>query len=301
VTARYHDASAFRASLDDRIKNTSRQTGTPHDRLRKNVAFHRLVARFIATDDDRWALKGGVALLWRVAADVRTTRDVDANWSGTSEDLEVFLDEIVGRDVGDWFAFEIGPPRPLSGETEGGFRFGVTARLAGREFTAFHLDVNLISDERPVARVPIHLAMLAFAELADLDVPMITVGHQIAEKLHAVARSYAGGPSSRAKDAYDSMLYAQVGQLPSAGDLREAVDDTFAIRDTLVSTTAPPLPSSCHSELESLLADYPIPGVDGVSELERAWQRLWGALLDNSAPDAARWDAATMSWSRPAR
>jgi Nucleotidyl transferase AbiEii toxin, Type IV TA system len=301
VTARYHDASAFRASLDDRINNTNRQTGTPHDRLRKNVAFHRLVARFIAAEDDRWALKGGVALLWRVAADVRTTRDVDANWAGTNEDLEAFLDEVVARDLGDWFGFAIGPPRALSGETEGGFRFAVTARLAGREFTAFHLDINLVSDERPVERVPIHLAMLAFAELADLEVPMITVAHQVAEKLHAVARSYSGGPSSRAKDAYDSMLYAQASQLPSAGEIREAVVDTFAIRDTPVPTTAPPLPSSWHLELELLLSDYPIPGVDGVSELERAWQRLWGPVLDNSVPDAARWDAATMSWATPAR
>ena len=29
----------------------------------------------MAVDDERWALKGGVALLWRVAADARATRD----------------------------------------------------------------------------------------------------------------------------------------------------------------------------------------------------------------------------------
>lgn len=77
----FENAEAFRASVEQRIRNASRVSGTPHDRLRKDIAFNRLVARFVAARDDRWALKGGVALLWRVASDARMTRDVSP-WSG---------------------------------------------------------------------------------------------------------------------------------------------------------------------------------------------------------------------------
>lgn len=148
TVGRFEDAEAFRASLEQRIRNAAEETGTPHDRIRKDVAFHRLVARFVAAGDDRWAIKGGVALLWRVGAEARATRDVDANWRGTIEDLNVFLDKVLDREAADWFEFEVSAPRPLQGETEGGLRFGVTVRLDGRQFAAFRLDVNLTTDAR---------------------------------------------------------------------------------------------------------------------------------------------------------
>ena len=296
MTGRYEDAEAFRSSLDQRIRNASPETGTPHDRLRKDVAFHRLVARFVAANDDRWAIKGGVALLWRVAAAARATRDVDANWLGTSDDLEAFLDRAVENDAGDWFEFEISPPRPLQGETEGGLRFGVTARLAGREFAAFRLDVNFTTDPRPIESVPVHLPLLEFAGLADLVVPMISTSQQLAEKLHAVTRTYSGGDSSRAKDAYDSLLFAQAGTIPTAGLLRRAVVETFAIRNTQLPIAPPDLPRAWTEVLRSLLADFPLPGVQTVKELNTGWMRLWEPILDGSALDSTRWDPAAQSW-----
>ena len=296
MTGHYEDAEAFRSSLEQRIRNASRETGTPHDRLRKDVAFHRLVAQFIAANDDRWAIKGGVALLWRVTADARATRDVDANWLGTTDDLEVFLDRVVENDVGDWFEFEISPPRPLEGETEGGLRFGVAARLAGREFAAFRLDVNFTTDARPIEPVPVHLPLLEFAGLADLVVPMISTAQQLAEKLHAVTRTYSGGDSSRAKDAYDSLLLAQAGTAPAAGLLRSAVVETFAIRNTQVPIAPPNLPRAWTEVLRSLLAEFNLPGVQTVMELDTGWMRLWEPILDGSALDSARWDPAAQSW-----
>lgn len=76
---RFGDAEAFRSSLEQRIGTVARESGMPHDRLRKDIAFQRLIARFVAAGDERWAIKGGVALLWRVGSEARTTRDVDTN------------------------------------------------------------------------------------------------------------------------------------------------------------------------------------------------------------------------------
>ena len=296
MTGKYEDPDSFRTSLEQRIRNAARESAMPHDRLRKEVAFHRLLARFVALDDDRWALKGGVALLWRVAADARATRDVDTNWVGTSDDLDEFLDQVVELDSGDWFEFEISPPRSLHGETEGGWRFGVKALLAGREFTAFRLDVNLVKDMRSIEVVAVRLPLLAFSGLADLAVPMIPVAQHLAEKLHAVVRIYSGADSSRAKDAYDSMLFAQVGALPDAASLQEAGTDTFAVRNTPLPSLPPSLPSSWTKTLQTLLEDFGLPGVGSVEDLEDGWMRLWGPILDGTAPDAARWDAVALLW-----
>jgi len=292
----FGDAEAFRASVEQRIRNASQASGTPHDRLRKDTAFNRLVARFVAAGDDRWALKGGVALLWRVAVDARATRDVDANWHGTTSDLEAFLDGAVEADMDDWFEFEIAPPRPLQGETEKGLRFGVTALLAGREFSAFRLDVNLVSDDRPVETIRIRQPLLSSMGLGDLDVPMISIAQQLAEKLHAVTRTYASGDSSRAKDAYDTMLFAQAGLLPEAGVLRSAVVDTFMVRDTRVPRAAPSIPADWRGVLVSLLDAFGLAAIEDVEALEGGWMSLWQPIVNGGASDSASWNIETCSW-----
>jgi hypothetical protein len=138
--------------------------------------------------------------------------------------------------------------------------------------------------------------LLAFAGLADLQVPMISIAQHLAEKLHAVNRTYSSGDSSRAKDAYDSILFAQTGSLPDAGSLRRAVTDTFETRNTPTPSAPPGLPSSWRTTLQSLLKDFGLPGIEDVEKLERGWIRLWRPILDGTAPDTARWGVAAQSW-----
>ncbi len=59
---KYADSPAFRRALEDRLRAQSLKTGAPLVRLRKMVAFDRLLARLIAVQADAWVLKGGLAL-----------------------------------------------------------------------------------------------------------------------------------------------------------------------------------------------------------------------------------------------
>lgn len=295
---RFQTADDFRRSLDQRIITAAHETGLAHDRLRKDVAFQRLVARFVATGDHRWTVKGGVGILWRVDREARATRDVDTNWMGDPDELEGFLDTVQAIDLSDWFAFEIGPPHPLEGEAELALRFAVTAFVAGRVFAVFRLDVNVVpGDRRRVVPVAVHVPLLKFVGLADITVPMISVAHQLAEKLHAVSRSYASGDSSRAKDAFDSLLLAQTIALPAAGDVRAAVAETFVIRATQLPVTAPRLPTAWEDSLDALLGDYPLAGIRRFTELEIAWTRLWDPILSETCLDTAHWNAMNLDWS----
>ncbi len=75
---RYESGSAFRMALEARLRTESLDTNVPLARLRKTVAFDRLLARMMNADQgDRWLLKGGLALQVRMPEGARTTKDID--------------------------------------------------------------------------------------------------------------------------------------------------------------------------------------------------------------------------------
>lgn len=52
MTGRYAQPAAFRKALEARLRNHSRDSGLPLDRLRKEAAFQRLLARLAAAAPD---------------------------------------------------------------------------------------------------------------------------------------------------------------------------------------------------------------------------------------------------------
>ncbi|MCC7363532.1 MAG: nucleotidyl transferase AbiEii/AbiGii toxin family protein [Dehalococcoidia bacterium] len=78
--ARYSRPESLRQALEDRLKARARDTSLPLDRLRKEAAFQRLLARIAATaPEGSWALKGGMAMIARVSSRARATIDIDAS------------------------------------------------------------------------------------------------------------------------------------------------------------------------------------------------------------------------------
>jgi len=74
---RYSSGSAFRQALEERLRNQHRESGVPLDRLRKMIAFERIIARLTYTHPNLWVLKGGLALQLRLGDRARTTKDID--------------------------------------------------------------------------------------------------------------------------------------------------------------------------------------------------------------------------------
>lgn len=70
MIGRYQTARAFRAALEDRLKQLARAQGIDLMRLRRQIAFDRLLVRLFAEPDSPWLLKGGYAfeLRWDRAA-----------------------------------------------------------------------------------------------------------------------------------------------------------------------------------------------------------------------------------------
>jgi hypothetical protein len=108
----YATGRAFRQALEMRLKQMAAEAGEDIQRLRRQVAFDRLLARVFAGGGRAWTLKGGYAMeLW--LREARATRDVDLTLrsmvgatSGeqpVSTILRSELLKLVRKDLGDWF------------------------------------------------------------------------------------------------------------------------------------------------------------------------------------------------------
>jgi hypothetical protein len=88
-------------------------------------------------------LKGGLALQLRMGSRARTTQDIDVLWTVPQVELNRILAAAATLDLGDWFTFTVqSTSSALPGLGEGSLRFSVSARLDGRLFESFHVDVG---------------------------------------------------------------------------------------------------------------------------------------------------------------
>ena len=104
---RYASAGALRRALDMRLATHARETGRSVVRLRKGVAFDRLLARLFAVAPERWVLKGALALDYRFGDRARTTKDVDLACAGDEASTTGDLLAAQAVDLGDFFGFAI--------------------------------------------------------------------------------------------------------------------------------------------------------------------------------------------------
>ena len=73
---KYQTPSGLLSSLSERLKQKAKSEGTDIQRLRRNVAFDRLLIRLFSKNPSSWVLKGGYAMELRVS-NPRATKDID--------------------------------------------------------------------------------------------------------------------------------------------------------------------------------------------------------------------------------
>jgi len=145
----YATPPAFRQALEARLNGLARKRGVDVQRLRRQVAFDCFLCRLFQHSGERWLLKGGYAMELRMR-ESRTTRDIDLTTRGPIRGSGRFADRILrllqaaaSLELGDFFVFAVGEStQDLAGAPYGGARFPVDARLAGRVFARFHVDVG---------------------------------------------------------------------------------------------------------------------------------------------------------------
>lgn len=239
----YSNALSFRAAIEDRLRQLSQKDGLEINKLRRQFVFDRLLARFFAPESRvPWALKGGYAMLLRMDR-ARATKDVDLalkeakflteNESERSEALLALLKEQAGRNLGDFLEYAVtGPIKDLENAPYGGSRFLVEARMDGRAFDKFHLDVG-IGDVwlEPLDKIP-SKGFLDFAGFGTEEYPAICKEQQFAEKLHTYTLPRPDGiENSRVKDLVDMILLIQ-SETMTEQRLADALRATYERRAT---------------------------------------------------------------------
>ena len=293
---RYATAGAFRTALEQRLLTLAQQTGVPLVRLRKLVAFDRLLARLVAVAPNRWVLKGAVALHFRIGPQFRSTMDLDL---GRHDDEQAATADFLlaqSVDLGDYFRFAIQRTSRLDALVEGAaVRYHVTAEVDRRPFEHVTVDVgfgNQPSLEPELLRGP---DLLSFVDISPTEVPTLPLDQHVAEKLHAYARSYAAGhSSSRTKDLIDLVLIASL--FPFRADrLRSALHATFDARGIYpLPATLPPPPAGWGPAYRKLAVELGLQ-----PEVSIGYQRaaaFLNPILGGVVSDAAQWDPAEQTW-----
>ncbi len=231
TSRQYSSGAALRTALEERLKRVSREEAVDLQRLRRQVAFDRFLARLFRHTQTDWVLKGGYAMELRFHT-ARATKDLDFTVRAKPDGVLEYLQDAGALDIGDFFSFRIGEAMmDLDGAPYGGSRYPVEAAFGGRTFVKFHLDVgvgDVIVDPVEFVRTR---DWLGFAGVAPPEVPMIQREQQFAEKLHAYTLPRPTAPNSRVRDLVDMVLLIRSGTLEPKRVV-ESVRRTFARRGT---------------------------------------------------------------------
>jgi hypothetical protein len=172
----------------------------------------------------------------------RTTKDIDLTLhDGTRlskdakerrEQVRAMLQEAAATRFNDFFEFLVGEAREdLEGAPGGGSRYPVQARMDGRDFARFHVDVGIGGEVLEPLDVVTGEDWLGFGGVEPPSFPVISAEQQFAEKLHAYTLPRGDRMNTRTKDLVDMVLLIHGEKLDQA-KTAAAVRATFAKRAT---------------------------------------------------------------------
>ncbi|HEY1298055.1 MAG TPA: nucleotidyl transferase AbiEii/AbiGii toxin family protein [Chloroflexota bacterium] len=199
----YRSPAAFRRALTDKLKELAKTSRWTLQQLQRQIAYDRLLERLYLVDEG-WIVKGAIALLARDLG-VRATLDIDVYRNVAREVAEADLGRAAEMDIGDWFRFEIGAPRPVA-DAAGGVRLPVTAVIGTTVWAAFHVD--LVGTELRMTGEPEDVPPLARVVMPDVEqhgyrvYPLVD---HVADKVCAMFERHGTteAPSTRYKDLVD--------------------------------------------------------------------------------------------------
>jgi len=223
-------------SINQRVVNAAREVGQDSQRVRRRVAFQRLLARMASSG---WVLKGGFCLEARLPGEARATKDIDFVRRGSWSDEDALLDEFddlfaVGR-FDDGFEFDAISAKVLRAPEDpaSAWRVRVECRIERRLFENLVLDVVTQYEEVADAVEPLLVpAPVEAPGIGAVEVSAVDVYQHAAEKFHAMGRVYAGDrPSSRVKDLVDLALLSEAGLLTDEERLADRIRVVHRLRD----------------------------------------------------------------------
>jgi len=189
------------------------------------------MARLARVAPDRWALKGGLALDTRLPEHARASMDMDIDHVLGAAAAREDLLRAAAEDLDDHFAFAIlGTEEVQEGGRRLALRYRFEASVAGVAFEPLQVDVTTLAPEVWEVEPAQRPGLLSDVGLGPIDVMLVPLERQVAEKLHAYTRRY-NGESTRVRDLVD-LVIVRLFETLNAHRLRDKITSTFARRGT---------------------------------------------------------------------
>ena len=283
---KYASDQAFRQALEERIRRAYEGKEIP--RIRKMIAFERMMARL----DGRWILKGGYAIQLRTEK-ARTTQDVDLLATEIShQEIEKSFREALDKDVEDYFKFYTSGRRMIGDEVDS-VRFLVTARVAGRVFERFHVDVGLSDPLFQPIEYLTPTNYLAFAQIETNSIPCYSIYQHIAEKVHAIWRPRKV-QSSRVKDLVDLLLMGSLDTAIESEKLHEAISLVFKKRGDQIPDSFHTFPDDWKGRYNRLAKEIQL-NILEYQDAIKAVSKFISPVLSGEV-DNHTWNSITWNW-----
>ncbi|MBS0647931.1 MAG: nucleotidyl transferase AbiEii/AbiGii toxin family protein [Verrucomicrobia bacterium] len=234
----FKTATDFRKSLEVRLQGIASKTKEDLQRLRRKVAFDRLLARIFSQEQGNFFLKGGYAMELRIGQ-ARATKDIDLTCILRAKNESELLRELIlqelqtlaQNDLKDHFVYQIGKAQiDLENVPYGGARYPVSSLIDGKLFVRFQLDVGADIVINQIENVQ-GTNWLGFCDIPSPIIPMISIEQQFAEKLHTYTLPRGDKINSRAKDLIDMVLLLKMKNL-KLDECRYALERVFKTRNT---------------------------------------------------------------------
>lgn len=182
-------------------------------RLRRELAYRRFLARLFTVQPNSWVLKGGVALLFRLDPS-RPSYDIDIAYIGAGADHAIAIQRLkaaAGTDLGDRFGFEIGAARQMTVD-QGAISLPVIARIGAKEFTRFTVDMPAPRADVPSEPYELEPSEVGFETIDDMPtLQLLPLEEQIADKVCAMFEQHGSSGaqfSTRSRDLADVAMIA---------------------------------------------------------------------------------------------
>lgn len=188
------------------------------------------------------------------------------------------LQTAAAGDLQDFFEFVVEPARSeIQVAPGGGGVFPVIARMAGRDFARFHIDVGFGDAAIGETEALVGDDLLGFAGVPPARARAIPKAQQFAEKIHAYTFPWSDRENTRSRDLVDMVLLIERGRLERVA-VREALQRTFVHRARhALPKDLPPPPAAWAEEFPAMAAETGIAPAT-MAEAFAVLGRFWGEL-----------------------
>ena len=210
----------------------------------------------------RFLIKGGIACELRFQGRARTTRDLDAVFHGSLDELLADLDASFAESYSG-FSFSYSEPEAI-GET-GSHRFEVKLEYAGRSWATLRVEVSPPEGRAHEPEIVPALTMSEFGLTGPAEVTCLSLRYQIAQKIHACTERFEGRENERVHDLIDLLLIEKL--IEDDARVKEACVEIFDLRATHEWPPTLTVEPSWREVYLGLVAeiDFPIADVEGAA------------------------------------